>query len=107
MSKYETLVNILDQLRKEAPPENKRYYHIETDLEKVNQARSRAFIHLFLKVKFGLLDFKERERVVTDGPYDSGIDAYYIDKELNFDNYYKGKTLNYDLIKFFSNSKEI
>src|ERR1051325_1439175 len=82
MSKYQTLVNILDELRKEAPAENKRYYPLETDLEKLNQARSRAFIHLFLKVKFGLLDFKERERLITDGPYDGGIDGYYIDEEL-------------------------
>lgn len=82
MSKYQTLVNILDQLRKEAPAENKRYYPLETDLEKLNQARSRAFIHLFLKVKFGLLDFKEREHLVTDGTNDGGIDAYYIDEEL-------------------------
>jgi len=82
VSKYQTLVNILDQLRKEAPAENKRYYPLETDLGKLNQARSRAFIHLFLKVKFGLLDFKERERLITDGTYDGGIDGYYIDKEL-------------------------
>jgi hypothetical protein len=82
MSKHETLVNILDQLRNEAPPENKRYYPPETDLEKLNQARARAFIHLFLKVKFGLIDFRDRERLVTDGSNDGGIDAYYIDKEL-------------------------
>ncbi len=82
MSKYKTFVNILDKLRKEAPAENKRYYPIETNLEKLTQARARAFLHLFLKVKFGLLDFKEREQLVTDDPNDGGIDAYYIDEEL-------------------------
>jgi hypothetical protein len=82
MSKYATLLSILEQLRNEAPQENKRYYPAETDLEKLNQARARAFIHLFLKVKFGLLDFKEREKFVTDDANDGGIDAYYIDKEL-------------------------
>ncbi len=82
MYKYAVLINILDQLRKEAPIHNKRYYPIETDLEKLNQARSRAFIHLFLKVKFGLLDFVSREHLITDGAGDAGIDAYYIDEDL-------------------------
>lgn len=80
MSKYETLVNILDRLRFEAPRELKRYRPKLGDEEKLNQARSRALIHLFLKVSFGLLSFKERERFVTDGSHDGGIDAYYIDE---------------------------
>lgn len=80
-SKYISLVNILDQIRKEAPQEYKRYHVLETDTEKLNQARSRAFIHLFLKVRFGLLDFREREYYITDQSYDGGIDAYYISKE--------------------------
>lgn len=80
-SKYETLVNILDKLRLEAPVEFKRYHPIESDIEKVNQARARTFIHLYLKVKFGMLDFKDREKYITDDPYDGGIDAYYIDDE--------------------------
>jgi len=79
--KYETLVNILDQIRKEAPPEFKRYHVLDTDIEKLNNARSRAFIHLFLKVRFGLLDFKDREYFLTDGPDDGGVDAYFINKE--------------------------
>jgi hypothetical protein len=81
MSKYETLLNILDQLRKEAPQEYKRYYPLENDIEGLNNARSRAYIHLFLKVKFGILDFKKREELIADGPQDGGIDAYYIDNE--------------------------
>ena len=81
MSKYEDLINILDRIRYEAPSENHRYYPSETDIEKLNQARSRAYVHLFLKVKFGIVDFAEREEFVTDGPSDGGIDAYYIDND--------------------------
>jgi len=80
--KYETLVHILDQLRKEAPSEYKKYHALDTEIEKLNAARSRAFIHLFLKVRFGLLDFKEREYYITDKSGDGGIDAYYINKEM-------------------------
>jgi len=80
-SKYKTLVHIWDQIRKEAPPEFKRYHVLETATEKLNQARSRTFVHLFLKVSFGLLDFKEREYFITDRSGDGGIDAYYIDHE--------------------------
>ncbi len=80
MNKYKTLVKILDEIRFEAPLEYKSYRPEDNDLEKINQARSRAFIHLFLKGNFNLLDFKERENFVTDGADDGGIDAYYIDK---------------------------
>ncbi len=81
MSKYEIFVNILDMLRKEAPPEYKRYHPLDTDVEKLNQSRAKAFIHLFLKVKFGILDFARREWLVTDKSHDAGIDAYFIDQE--------------------------
>jgi hypothetical protein len=81
MSKYLTLVNILDELRKEAPIGYKRYYPIESNVEELNKARSLTFIHLFLKVKFGLLDFSEREEFITDGTNDGGVDGYFIDKE--------------------------
>ncbi len=81
MSNYETLVRILDQIRKEAPAEYKSYYPLESDVEKLNQARAKALIHLYLKVKFGLLDFKQREQYVTDSTDDGGIDAYYIDED--------------------------
>jgi hypothetical protein len=79
-TKYQTLLTILDEVRKEAPPEYRKYRPIETDSEKVDQARSKAFIHLFLKVQFGIFDFKERENYITDGANDGGIDAYYIDQ---------------------------
>lgn len=80
-SKYETLVNILYQIRRDAPSEYKRYHVLENETDKLNKARSRAFIHLFLKVRFGLLDFKGREYYITDGPDDGGIDAYFINND--------------------------
>jgi len=80
-SKYESLVTVLDCLRKEAPARYRRYHARDNEIEAVNQARSRAFLHLYLKVRFGLLDFEERERVVTDGMGDGGIDAYFIDTD--------------------------
>jgi hypothetical protein len=80
--KYELLLRILDKIREEAPEQYKRLYsRDEFDLEKVNQARSRAYIHLYLKVLFGLLDFNEREKNITDGTDDGGIDGYFIDRE--------------------------
>lgn len=79
MSKYQDLVNIIDSLRKEAPEDYKRYYPPMDDDVKLTNARSRAFIHLFLKVKFGLTEFQERESFITDGPSDGGIDAFFID----------------------------
>lgn len=81
MSKYQTLVTILDELRKEAPIQYKKYYPLDTDIEKTNHARSLTFIHLFLKVKFGLLKFQEREDYITDDTDDGGVDGYYIDYE--------------------------
>src|SRR5882724_4931249 len=79
MSKYHTLVNILDQLCAEAPPAYKSYHPLKSDITKLDQARCKAFVHLYLKVFFGMLEFREREGAFTDGKYDGGIDAYYID----------------------------
>lgn len=81
MNKYESLVNILDRLRFDAPPEFKRYRPNISNEEALNQARSKTLIHLYLKVNFGILDFKSRERLITDKSHDAGIDAYYIDIE--------------------------
>src|SRR6267378_2077375 len=80
MSRYTTLVTILDQISSEAPTDFKRYHPSETKPEELGHARSRAFIHLFLKVRFGLTHFKEREQFVTDDPQDGGIDGYYLDE---------------------------
>ena len=82
MSKFSTLVRILDQIRAEAPLQQKFYHPAEGEREQLDQARSRAFVHLYLKVRFGLLDFADRESLITDGPYDGGIDAYFIDQDL-------------------------
>jgi hypothetical protein len=82
MTKYNTLLSILDTIVKEAPDSmNKKYPKISTNIDQLNQARSRAFIHLYLKVSFGILDFNEREHFITDGSYDGGIDGYYINSE--------------------------
>jgi hypothetical protein len=68
MSRYLFLLNILDVIRREAAGHKHAAKYIGDDSpEGLNQARSRAFIHLFLKVKFGLLDFAEREHFITDG----------------------------------------
>jgi hypothetical protein len=77
------LLNILDHIRDEAKstPFTARYIASTTDPEQINQERARAFIHLYLKVRFGLLDFVEREHFITDGAYDGGIDGFYIDSE--------------------------
>lgn len=78
--RYSFLLNILDGIIKEAPERySKKYPRAFDDLEKKNQSRSRAMIHLYLKVKFGLTEFEDRERFLTDGGYDGGIDAYYVD----------------------------
>jgi hypothetical protein len=78
-TKYLILTAILDQIAAEAPQQYKRYHPIKSDQEKVDFARARAFIHLYLKVQFGLLDFAVRENLVADDTGDGGIDAYYID----------------------------
>jgi len=54
---------------------------LDCNFEKLNEARSKAFIHLFLKGMYGIEKFHDRESFITDGSYDGGIDAYYIDKE--------------------------
>ncbi|WP_071145518.1 AIPR family protein [Bacteroides ihuae] len=82
MIKYNFLIKILDQIRKEGWSNySKKYAKNETDNEKINQARARAFIHLYFKVSFGLTSFEEREHFITDGSYDGGIDGYYIHSE--------------------------
>lgn len=106
MSKYQDLVRVLDKICDEAPQDNSLYHPIVTNVQAIEQARSRAYIHLFLKAKFGLLDFDSREAFITDGPADAGIDAFYIDKEhrrvyfiqskfRNSDSNFEGKTITY------------
>lgn len=81
MSKYNDLVRVLDALSNEAPAVFKKYHPDSENTPALEQARSKSYIHLFLKAKFGLLTFAEREVFITDGANDGGIDAYYIDKD--------------------------
>jgi len=73
---YGTLLRTLDGLRREAPPSFKSYHPHSSDLEAVNQARAKAFIHLFLKVRFGIADFDSRQENVCDGTQDGGVDGH-------------------------------
>lgn len=82
-TKYQMLLRILDVIRGEATGTKweKQYAVNSNDDEDIGQSRSKAFIHLYLKVMFGLSEFAEREGFVTDGANDGGIDGYYIDQE--------------------------
>ncbi len=75
---YNTLVRVLDTLREESAPSDTRYRPPAGNVDALIQARSRALLHLFLKAKFGIVNFNERELLVTDGSHDGGVDAYYI-----------------------------
>jgi hypothetical protein len=79
--KYETLLNTLDKICEEAPDNFVSYKCDKNDIESLNQARSKAFIHLYLKVKCGIASFLERHDFITEGTQDGGVDAYYIDRE--------------------------
>lgn len=79
MNTYKIFVKILDGIIDEAPSQYTRLYSKDSQ-EKYNASLSRAYIHMFLEVRFDLLDFNEREHFVTDGANDGGIDGYYIDK---------------------------
>jgi hypothetical protein len=83
MTKYLMLLRILDQIRQEAQPAGftSRYLASTREVDQINHERARAFIHLYLKVRFGILDFRDREHFITDGTYDGGIDGYYISSE--------------------------
>ena len=75
------LVRVLDGVREEAKgtKHEARYAVGSTDATDIWQARSRAYIHLYLQVMFGIKDFTEREAFVTDEGRDGGIDGYFID----------------------------
>lgn len=94
---YEILCGVLNKLREEAPKEFKTYHPKDSDLDGINIALSKSFIHLYLKSIWGLSSFLDREYYITDGPEDGGIDAYFIDKE--------NKTLYYIQSKFRMNKQ--
>jgi len=77
---YKTLCNVLDAIRAEAPPSLTVYHPAAGNNDQLIHARSRGLLHLFLKARFGLTSFAEREPYVTDGKHDGGIDAFYIDR---------------------------
>jgi hypothetical protein len=79
--KYRMLVSVLDRLNLEAPSSYKTYRPSPEDAAAIQHARSLAFIHLLLKVKYGVPDFLTRHRQITDGSQDGGMDAYHIDTE--------------------------
>lgn len=79
LSKYEILVNALDDICNNAPNNYKKYHLDGKSEEEKNRYRSLAYIHLFLLIKFGVQDFKSRANMITDESYDGGIDAYFID----------------------------
>lgn len=82
MDKYQLLIKTLDAIISEAQelgPQISTKFQTTTD-ELVNQSRSRALIHLFLRTRFGLIDLTIAEAYVTDGDGDGGLDAYYIDE---------------------------
>ena len=81
MNKYRTLLNILDAILEEAPEGYKTFKPEKTDEDLLNQARAKAFIHLYLKVKYGMANFLDRHNNITEGSQDGGIDAYYLDQE--------------------------
>lgn len=76
---YSILLKIVDSLREDAPLSNKFYHCDPSNQPHLDQARTRSFIHLFLKAKFGIESFQEREKCITDGEFDGGLDAYFID----------------------------
>ncbi len=79
--KYNMLVSVLDKMSAEAPVSYKTYHPRPEELEAIQHARSLAFIHLLLKVRFGVADFLARHQQITDGPQDGGVDAFHIDHE--------------------------
>jgi hypothetical protein len=82
---YAILTNILDEYVREGGGVARRKSFFDTSTEeKANQARARAFIHLYLAATYGLINFEDREHMITDAKYDGGIDAYFIDSDHKF-----------------------
>jgi hypothetical protein len=79
---YKTLIRILDGIREKAPDTDEfaRYHSKQT--QAINFTRGQAYIHLFLLARFGVVDFKTRYALITDGSGDGGVDAYYLDRNI-------------------------
>lgn len=78
---FNTLIKALDTLRLEEPKSYKSYHPEDGDNDGLHHARALAFIHLLLKVRFGVADFLERHKLITEGSQDGGVDAYLIDTD--------------------------
>lgn len=78
--KYSILLKTLDEICESAPSEFTSY-KIDGSYDEINKARSKALIHLFLKVKCGISGFVKIHDLITEGTQDGGLDAYYIDTE--------------------------
>lgn len=83
-AKYEILTRILDRIVGEGAKIGRLSIYKKADAsdEARDQARARAYIHLFLESKFGIYEFAKREGQITESSYDGGIDAYHIDHDL-------------------------
>ena len=79
--KHELLNSTLDNISESAPAELSVYHPNTDNIDAQIHKYSRAQIHLFLRVRFCLLDFNVVESQITDGTGDGGLDAYHIDEE--------------------------
>lgn len=79
MNKYTILQKVLTQIISEGAKHYSVYVEKKGDTS--YKPRSLALIHLFLNVKFGLENFHERHKLITDDDRgDGGVDAYFIDE---------------------------
>ena len=79
--KHKLLNGVLDNIAELAPVDFKKYHPKIDDINGQIHKYSRAQIHLFLRVRFGILDFIGVENQITDDTGDGGLDAYHIDEE--------------------------
>lgn len=79
--KHNLLKKTLDGIASSAPNELTLYHPEDNDQDAQIHKYSRAQIHLFLRVRFGILDFGDVESQITDGTSDGGLDAYHIDED--------------------------
>lgn len=79
--KHNLLKKTLDGIAVSAPSKLSIYHPDENDQDAQIHKYSRAQIHLFLRVRFGILDFGVVEDQITDDTGDGGLDAYHIDED--------------------------
>lgn len=80
-TKHRLLNKTLDNIAQSAPTNLSIYHADPENVDAQIHKYSRAQIHLFLRVRFGILDFNIVESQITDGTNDGGLDAYHIDEE--------------------------